>query len=441
MDAEDLIKAVHSEWPRPIGLALGFATIITLASLATSLIPKIWALVLAAAAIAALIFCWLYQRQLKRCPRDKFGFVIAFSVDDRETERVFERDFVRNLTGLLESGVTGERIWVYQIPPFLLPHPLNDAQAVALRKQLRANFVLHGQVRTRFEGARKHYIDLSGVVGHAETTKDNKDRLAKEFAELLPRRLVASEGEELPAFELTSSVSSVVAKYIAGIGAFLSGFVDYSDAMYRDALALATPLSAQHDVAKKILARIPTRKSEVAIARATERYNEWKGSRSPAALQAMGEFLDEAPEIAHEIPQWKVLKAISLVSSAGDDLSKVESLVLKMPENDPVTHVNRAFFDVVRGDLKSATRRYRKSGDLNITMDSIEEVMSFLEWFLSYRPSCACQVNFALGYISYYLLRDFDLAADFFSKFNEQSLERFSDERALIPKWLGEIKP
>lgn len=440
MEIAPLIKETRDNWPQALGLSLAWIFSIALAALLIlPLTSKGVALVAGTLCGLVLTCLWISARRLKRCPEGKFGFVIAISVESGDTYPLFERDFLQNLETLLGAGALAENMWVYVVPQFHLLRPLTPQRAIFIREQTRSAFVLHGQLRTRQEGIKRHYLDLSGVVGHSETSDDNKKRLTKEFTELLPKRSIASEGAELPAFELTSSLSSAVAKYIAGIAAYLSGASEYAVALYSHALTLAKPKAEEHEVASKIAERIPIRLSEVAITRAAVVYQSWRETRSPLALKELVTVLSSAPGAAHNFPQWKALTAISTVASAGDDFDQIEALINKLPLNDPAAQMNLAFCDVVRGDLRGATRHYRRAHDLRVELETIEEVMSFFEWFQDFRPQFEAEVNFALGYISYYLLDDMRLAEEFFERFRAARGAKYQDEDKLVDKWLAAL--
>lgn len=440
MDIEGYLKSIKSHWPRPVGLAIAWILSLSIGVGIGEVLPNqirhapmLFALLLGVLATAL----WLIARRVPKCPEGRVGFLIAISVEDEKTQRIFQRDFVDNLEGLLRSGELAGRVWVGVVPQHQLLRPLQQDQAVALRIKTRSSFVLHGQVRTRKEGILKHYIDLSGVVGHAETADHNKKNLTGEFSELLPRRIIAEEGSELPTFELTSALSSLVAKYIAGIAAYLSGLLDHAQQLYNDAETLAKRAAGAHPIAQKILDRLPTRRSELVITRARALYESWVDTRANSLLVAMDAELNKAPERAHELGEWKTLKAISLVASSGDDLSQIERLVEKLPDADPVTHMNKAFFDVVvRGDLRSAARRYRRAHELNVTVTTIEEVMSFLDWYKEYRPRIRCEVSYALGFIALHLLNDKALAKGSFDEFDQLRDGRYDTEAALVRKWM-----
>ena len=438
MDTDGYLKLIKSHWSSPVGLAVACIFAITIATGVGELVPsqiKQAPIVLGVLLCALATALWLRARAIPKCPDGRLGFLIAISVEDEATQRIFQRDFIGNLEGLLRSGELANRVWVGVLPQRHLPVALRQNEAIAWRKSTRSSFVLYGQVRTRKEGVLKHYIDLSGVVGHAKTADHNKNKLSGEFSELLPRRIIAEEGSELPTFELSSTLSSLVAKYIAGIAAYLSGLLDAAEQLYNDAESLANA-AGSHEIAQKVLERIPTRRSELVITRARALYEIWVETRANEPLVAMDAELNTAPEVAHDLPEWKTLKAIGLVASSGDDLSPIEMLVEKLPDNDPVTHMNKAFFDVVRGDFRSAARRYRRASDQGVTMSTIEEVMSFLDWYKVYRPSTSCEMNFALGFIALHLLNDKVLAKPSFDEFDRLRDGRYDTEADLVNKWM-----
>jgi len=439
VDTDGYLKLIKSHWPSPVGLVVACIFSITVAIGVGELVPseiKQAPVVLGVLLCALSLVLWMHARKIPKCPEGRVGFLIAISVEDESTQRIFQRDFIGNLETLLRTGELANRVWVGVLPQRHLPRVLHLDEATAWRKRTKSAFVLYGQVRTRKESVLKHYIDLSGVVGHAETADHNKRKLSGEFSELLPRRIIAEEGSELPTFELSSTLSSLVAKYIAGIAAYLSGLLDAAEQLYNDAESLAKNSAGSHEIAKKVIERIPTRRSELVITRARALYERWVETRENEALLAMDAELNTAPERAHDLAEWKTLKAIGLVAGSGDDLSAIETLVEKLPDGDPVTHMNKAFFDVVRGDLRSAARRYRRANEQGVTMSTIEEVMSFLDWYKEYRPRACCEINYALGFIALHLLKDKTLAKPSFDEFDRLRGGRYDNEAALVRKWM-----
>lgn len=376
---------------------------------------------------------------MRRCPSDSVGFVVAISVDREDVYTSFQRDFVHNLQTLLRQGELRSGIWFYEVPQFHLDGPIDQEQATLIRQKTNAAFVLYGQVRTREEGETKHYLDLHGLVGHAETTESNKTRLTGEFTELLPRRLIASSKASLPAFEITSSISSVVAKYIAGIAAFVSGMNGAARALYSDAQSAAVRLSAQHQAARKIVERLPLRFGEISLTEASKLHAEWRATRDEQLLVQMEVYLDECAEPAQKFPAWKTLKAISMVAASKGNFSKIENLLRGLPKGEPVTEMNYAFIDVARGHLKSAARHYRNAAKADVAMDVVDEVMCFLDWYGEFKPDEACKVAFAHGFISYCILKDHGLAKSYFEKFVSLSDGKYAHEVALVPRWLAEL--
>lgn len=389
----------------------------------------------------AVSFFWLSNRRFKRCPKGKYGFVVAISVENQLTAQIFERDFVHNLQVLLEAGTVSDRIWVYMVPQHLIELPLTTEAIDKIKNKTRSRFVLYGQVRTREEGSeKKHYVDLSGLVTCAETADHNKQRLAHEFSELLPRRSIASAGSELPAFELVSAVSSLVAKYIAGIAALLSGDLEYAGNLYSDAERIARTSAASHEVAKKIIDRLPVRRAEISMTTARGAYNRWRVSHSEGDLEEMLRNLRTAPDAAHEMPEYKVLTAIGMIADAAGDYNSIERTVRTLSHDDPVIQMNLAFFDIVRADYRSATRHYKKAFELDVSMETIEEVMAFLDWFGAFRPELMSQVSFALGSISCHILRDIPMSKTYFDDFKNACGSNNPEEFLLIEKWLNELE-
>ena len=435
----DIPAAIRESWPRPFSLLLVWLSAILVAVAVATAFP-LWC----SAVVGLLIsfvgtVAWINARRLRRCPPGSVGFVVAISVDSDDVYPSFQRDFVHNLRNLLRQGELKSGVWFYEVPQFRLNGPVDQDKAAYFRQKTEAAFVLYGQVRTRQESETKHYLDLHGLVGHAETTESNKTRLTDEFTELLPRRLIASSKASLPAFEITSSISSVVAKYIAGIAAFVSGLNGPARALYSDAQAAAVRLSSRHAAARKIVERVPLRFGEISLTEASKLHSEWRKSRDDHLLVEMEVYLDECAEAVQQFPAWKTLKAISMVAASKGDLSKIERMLRGLPKEDPITQMNLAFLDVAKGNLRSAVRHYRNAAQSNVSMDVVDEVMCFLDWYRDFRSDAACNVAFAHGFISYCILKDRHLAEEYFQDFVSLSRGKNQEQVALVPRWLEEL--
>ena len=439
--SDQLLATIRANWPKPLGLLLSF---FLAGGIGLSLANALGVGFAAAGALilmAAFLAHWLWNRRIPRCPDGQVGFLVAISVEDDRTYRIFERDFIDNLGRVLRASSQAGRVWVGAVPQVRIPKQPTELEAIELRKVSKTAFVLYGQVRTRGEGTeRKHYVDLAGLVGHSQTVKSNQQQLQIEFSELLSRRIIANQGDELPAFELTSSLSSLVAKYIVGIAMFISGQVDAAQAFYEDADRLSKGQSDANEAVKKIRERLPRRFSEVAILQASSQYESWRETREEPYIARAESILDAAPDIAREWPQWKSLKAIAQVVLAKGDIDKIEKLASGGLERDPVTHMNLAFVKILRGDLRAAAQRYRRAADLKVNMDTIDEVMSFVEWYRDLNPASFAELSFALGFISYCHLRDEKLAQKYFQEFANSRDDRYEVESGLTEKWVYELQ-
>ena len=438
MDIHKTAEGIVSSWPRPLGLASALALVLM------STWPLSQKMGLRSTAVAAVLLSiaviaiWLYQRRYPRCPKGKFGFVIAISVDDPSTYKMFQRDFVEHIARQLRAGAMGEHVWVSELQQFRLARALDDDEARLVRERSRASFVLFGQLRTRDEDTKRHYLDLRGLVGHAETQDSNKSKLVGEFTELLPSRVIAESKNALPVFEMTSTLSSIVAKYISGIAAFLSGFKEAAETLYNDAADLAKRQTGV-PVAEKILERLPTRLSEISISNGRHHYERWKETRDDADLHNMRAALSKAPSAASSFPEWRTLNAISSVA-LGASADEIEAHLGRLPSNEPVAQMNAAFLSAWRGDLKSAARHYRNADQLNVSLETIEEVIEFLLWFRDFRPEAYVPMSFALGFISLVLLKDKRLAVSYFADFQARRGSAYDHESTLITKWFADIE-
>ena len=102
-----------------------------------------------------------------------------------------------------------------------------------MRIKTRSHFCIYGNVRKRpINGQEHQVIELNGIVTHKEVPKEISEKFSKEFTELFPTEINFPAGNELIAFKFTSDWAAIVAKYIIGIAATLSGDLGYSELSY-----------------------------------------------------------------------------------------------------------------------------------------------------------------------------------------------------------------
>ena len=104
---------------------------------------------------------------------------------------------------------------------------------------------------------------MDGLVAHNPVPAAVTSKLAAEFGELIPRRVVISQENEVFAFELTSEWAETASKYIIGVAACISGFVDYAETLFREVQLKIPSLRGNIPAYTKLKERIPLDRKSV----------------------------------------------------------------------------------------------------------------------------------------------------------------------------------
>ena len=101
---------------------------------------------------------------------------------------------------------------------------------------------------------------------------------------------------------------------------------------------------------------------------------------------------------------------------------------------------NMAFLSAYKGNLNVASRHYRKAAMVVVEPDIINQVESFLCWFLEQEPE-KYQLHYCLGFFNWKTKGDVDRAKKDFDKFLAARREgEFEKEKELVEKWEVEMR-
>lgn len=190
---------------------------------------------IAAVSALSILGLWLYSRRLPRTASDRVGVLVSIHCDDESHAKRIREDLVATLRRLMRSGTVGSTIQFIDVPPFHAEKVHDEEDARRLRERTRAHFLLWGRVRVRdLNKKAHHFIELDGIVAHKQVSDEVCKKLSAEFTELLPRRVSFSTENDLLAFTFTSEWTELVAKYIIGIAAEVSGDLSYAETLFLD---------------------------------------------------------------------------------------------------------------------------------------------------------------------------------------------------------------
>lgn len=444
-DVSTIIPALRRHWHYPSGLVASAIVVLGLEiSFFAVTKPSPLASALVTAGTLFLIYAvWAYSRRPPRARKNKVGFGVSLWCDDESAARRVRQDFVLTLRRLIKSGKTGKSFQFLEIPTHISETVIDQDDAQALRIKARAHFLIYGRVRIRELEQREHYfLELDGVVAHRLIPERVSHQLAKEFSELLPRKVAIAKENDLFAFQFTSEWADIVARYIIGIAAALSGDLDYSEQLYTDALEKVNRASSDFPVFEKLKDRIPIRVFELKEAKARNAYELWVRDHHPSYILALGEILDEIRG-AHNIETAQVLTLNAIhVFLSKRDAGEATKLLNRIPEyeRNATWHLNQGFLKAYDGDLRSAIRHYRNALAFEINADLVSKIEDFI-CFIAAAEENQYQLCYCLGFFNWQIKGDLTQAVTDFNKFLELNDDtKFPKERELARKWIAEIE-
>lgn len=441
---DEINRLLNKYWHERTGLVL--LLIISLSievPILFKLFPSPWIpLIIVAMTIIVIFLGWFISTTIPpKTPKGKVGFLLSLNCsDDKESEKIRE-DFIIPLRQLVKSGELGKYFHFIDLPQHLSKNIIDPDDAQSMRIKCRAHFMLYGRVRLRaINGNDHHFIDLEGIVAHRPVPKIASQILAKEFHELMPRKVGIPTENDLFTFNFTSEWADIVARYIIGTAAAFSGDLNYSEKLYRDALERLKGKNADFPIYSKISERLPIRLSELNETRAESIYNHWVKTHDPIYIDKMDDFLKLIIETRIDRPEILTLRAIHVFLKNRDVIKSIDLLKKSPQKNNGLWFYNIGFLHGYNGNLKAAIRNYRQALNFDLTPEGIFQIEDFICWVVEQEPE-KYQLYFCLGFLNWHTKGDYEQAINYFKKFLESSTgSPYTQENDLAVKWISEIK-
>ena len=436
---DEIAQFLGKQWYEKNGLV---AALLVVAVLEASLLisgKANWGIIVAVIIGSLLMVtgAWWHSRQPPKTPKKKIGFVVSIaSANDRESEKLRE-DFVIPLRQLVKSGKAGKAFHFMELPQHLTKEIIEPDDAQALRVRTRAHFILYGRVRLRkLSGEDHHVLDLNGVVAHKPVPDHVGNSLAREFSELLPRKVHIPAENDLLAFQFTSEWADIVARYIIGIAAGCSGDLDYAETLFNDAHERVRTKDTEFPVYQKLTERIPTRISELYEARARSELLLWMKTKQFSHIDQLGKYLESVDKSRLGQPKVLNLRAINAFLKHRDVDGAIAYLKKSTDQNNDIWHFNMAFLYGYKEDLKASIRHYRKANSFQVEPETIAQVEDFICWVLQQEPE-KYWLNYYLGFFNWKTKGDIAQAEKDFNGFLAAGFEEeFVAERTLARRWI-----
>lgn len=385
---------------------------------------------------------WLYTNKAPKTPSNKVGFLVSIYCSDEDDLKKIKEDLLIPLKQHIKGGKSGSIFHFMELQQHLAEECIDTLEAQKIRIQSGAQFMLFGRVRKRIgeDGKQHYFFDLEGAVSHASVSEGVSKRLAEEFSELLPRKVEVLSENDLFSFQFTSDWAGIVAKYIIGIAAAISGDILYAEKLYDDVALSLADINGSFPIFLKLKERLPIRKAEIYEAMASAWHKEWTIDYDHKKMQNVYTWIQKVDIQQKNRPGILGLYAIcEFVLNQNVDKSLEYVKKLEQPSN-PIWQLNMAFLYGYKGQLKQAIRHYRNASQLNVPIDTINQVEGFINWVLASNPELI-HLNYILGFFNWQIRGDSLLAKNNFEAFLESSDEfLYSKERVLSAEWIETIK-
>jgi tetratricopeptide (TPR) repeat protein len=435
-----LVDRVIDRWREPHGLVAA----IGIGILASAFLPIPLPLKAICAGSSSLLIAvgWMWSRRLPMAPGNHVGIAIAIGRSDSKAGRQFSSDFVTEIRQLLMRGHAGPAFKVMEIPSHALNGlNLRDENTIGmLRHRARCQFILAGQVRVRKLNGQDHLVlDLTGQVVHRPIAEPLQKQFAREFTELLPSRIALPTDQDLLGFTVTGEWINVVAKYIIGIAAAISGDVDFAERLYTAVRDEASQKTVDSPVADKIVARLPQRFAELHEARANAAFGHWKDSKAFHHAQSMKTHLEKIDPSLLSARRYITLRAIAAFLVDNDPDRAIELLEQVKRQADSTWYWNIGFLYAFKGNLKKATQLYRKGTLAGLPPEIPADIEEFITWAAEAYPA-KTQLHYCLGVLNQDVKGDLIRARAEFEEFLRLTPEdHYLKERGQVTGWLADL--
>lgn len=438
--AQEAIEYVRSKWPEPEALAIAC---IGSAAVLAAVLPGLYRLYAMAASTLLIAATWLAGRRIPRFRRGCFGFLVSVYCDgDPHTLRLVRSDFIQPLRELVREGSTGPQFRIRELPQHLARRALEPENALKLLRVSHARFMLVGKTRKRTaRNTEKLYLNLRGAVAHKHIPTPTQEKLRAEFTRLLPSHAQMDLDHELLVFELTSSVVSVVSKYVMAIATGLSGNLDNAERLLEDVEVNLSRTRAL-PIGQALKKGVAKRKSEIGLTRAKLAHQRWLETREVFHMIEAGRHLDAITDPFRAQADYDSLLAIHAFVAQRDVGQALRIVSSHSGDEHPSWRFSKAFLCAYQGNLRRAAREYRLVARVAIQADLLSEVEDFLYWVeVTDAEQHGYQTAFCLGCLNMYIKEDWRAALLDFERFiGTCPPDLHQPEKAQVAKWVETLR-
>jgi hypothetical protein len=215
---------------------------------ATSLLPAVGSIL----GMFALPIVWVSTTSCRKARKGKIGLGIAVVTESETEYRRIRNDFIRTIQ--TDLGAFDNQIdVVVQREHHSVVLSEKPTEAALFHRKTRCWLLVYGSCSTRMQdGNAVYHMKIFTSISHGPIPLEASTRIGQQMLELVPYNHVVPADSELVGFMLMSAYFALVAKYLIGLSAQLSG--DLLTALnYYEALLSQLGPDDDGDRAKKLI--------------------------------------------------------------------------------------------------------------------------------------------------------------------------------------------
>lgn len=363
---------------------------------------------------------WYATHHIAPVPRGKVGIIVALASDDDQHDRQVRTDFIASLRKLLERDPDGANFSLVVLPRHVAVE-LDGAppqEPLKYLRKLRGHFMLFGRVSKRqLQGQSVHSLTFNGLVVHAPIPLPQSRGIATEFRAAVPARLIIPTDADFFAFEATSKLADLAARYIIGLAALVSNDLLYAERLLLEVERQLKSGMGAHPTLRQVGQQLPQRLKELYARLLDQQVNRYTMTRDVAFLR---HGYDAATKLLQRDPR---LTAPYLVVAMGEfmlhrDIDAAKQAATKARTvGDATWRYSVAFLTAYEGDLDAADTWYRdafsgKVKDVTVPVQCEE----FIQVILDAEPD-KTQLHYCSGLINFHAKKDYEGAVRDFGEF------------------------
>jgi len=387
-------------------------------------LEKLWGVngIVTLATIVVVTIIWKSYRRVPRASKGRVGILLALSGKSEEQKEVM-REFRRAVQNLVTGGQEA-RLQVVELRDHQVKGIDSGNELEECTKYLAASgcvFALYGHVsEQRHKGKPHHVLKLTGMVRHAPLQDWLSKEFSHEFTELLAPLRAISKEDDLFVFTATGQQVGMVAEYIIGVAAMLSGSLDFAETLFDRLHNQLAGVQHVDALMIRLRRRVQKRRSNVAFARSGLLFREFRDKRDTAILRRAKPLLDRSIALdPTNLAAYNQLAIFHFVVNRDIDVA-FQCLYKCRKLEDPAWRFGLAFLYAYTGNLEKAEKAYVFAESQNTRIDVVIEVEEFVEWVLSEEPG-AYQLYYCLGVLNDNFKEDYAQAIIDYERFTEQA--------------------